>query len=224
MPYADTDNFADVQRPPSENFEQRCLCLLLLDTSGSMSGGKISEFNSGMQQFQSELAQDRLASKRVEVAVVTFGSGVTEVTPFTEARAFVAPHLVADGWTPMGEAVEHGLELLRRRKDGLRADGIPMYRPWVFLITDGAPTDAWDEARRQVEEGELSSSFAFFCVGVQGADQAMLGDLSVRAPLMLKGLAFRELFLWLSASMKSVSQSQPGDKVPLPSPAGWTEV
>ena len=57
----------------ADNPEPRCPCLLLLDTSGSMSGRPISELNAGLQAFQSELQADSLAMKRVEVALITFG-------------------------------------------------------------------------------------------------------------------------------------------------------
>ena len=59
-----------------------------------------------------------------------------------------------------------------------------------------------------------------------GADMQVLNRLTSgkREALKLDGLKFRELFLWLSASIKSVSQSSPGELVPLPSPMGWTAV
>ena len=102
--------------------------------------------------------------------------------------------------------------------------GIAYYRPWVFLITDGVPTDSWQNAARLVREGEQSSAFSFFPVGVEGADFATLAQPSTREPLRLQGVKFRELFKWLSSSLKSVSQTNPGDKVQLASPSGWAEV
>jgi hypothetical protein len=51
----------------AENPEPRCACLMLIDTSGSMSGNPISELNAGLKTFEDELKADSLSAKRVEV-------------------------------------------------------------------------------------------------------------------------------------------------------------
>lgn len=211
-----------------DNADQRCPTLLLLDVSGSMAGQPIRELQDGVIKYIDELAAHNLARRRVEVSVVTFGGEPRIAHAFAPADQFVVPELTASGDTPMGKAINVGLDLLRQRKAELASHGIPQYRAWVFLITDGGPTDdkteAWTQAVQQLREGEQRRSFLFFAVGVQGANMEKLNELCVdRKPLLLDGLRFRDLFQWLSASQKAVSSSKPGDQVQLP-PVDWGKV
>jgi uncharacterized protein YegL len=205
------------------NPEPRCPCILLLDVSGSMDGQPLNELNAGLTTFRDELSADALALKRVEVGIVTFGPVKVE-TPFTSASTFYPPTLQSQGDTPTGAAIIQALNMVEDRKRDYRANGISYYRPWIFLITDGKPTDAWSSAAEAVREGEASKKFAFFAIGVQGADMATLRKISTREPLSLQGLKFRELFSWLSSSLRSVSRSIPGTDVPLDAPKGWASV
>lgn len=211
----------------AENPDPRCPCVLLLDVSGSMEGAAIAELNAGLSTYKDELAADSLAAKRVEVALVSFGAEVKTVSEFKPVAEFAPPALAADGDTPMGEAILRAIEMLQARKTLYKENGVQFYRPWIFLITDGAPTDEWKAAAEKVKEGEAARAFAFFAVGTSGANFDVLRQISVRDPLKLDGLRFRDLFVWLSNSQRAVSRSKTTEEVALENPAapkGWAEI
>lgn len=209
-----------------DNPDPRCPCVLLLDVSGSMRGEPLRQLNEGLRVFKDELSADSLAARRVEIAVVTFGP-VSVVTEFVTADQYQPTDLVEQGDTPMGAAIERGLELIEARKQQYKAKVVQYYRPWVFLITDGGPTDSWKSAAEKIKNGETSKKLSFFAVGVEGARFDILSQISVREPLKLKELRFRDLFVWLSSSLSRVSQSQVGEQVSMDNPAtpnGWASV
>ena len=210
----------------AENPDPRAPCLLLLDTSGSMMGKPIRALNEGLQAFQQDVMNDDLAKRRVEVAIVSFGKGgVRTMQDFTTVENWTPAELRAGGSTPLGEALRRGLRLLRERKDLYKQAGLQYYRPWMFLITDGEPTNDWEEAAKQAKREDSHRGLLFFAVGAEGANMDRLAQIvpKDRPPLKLKGLQFAELFLWLSQSQQSVSHSRVGDQLALP-PIGWADV
>ena len=211
----------------AENPEPRCPCVLLLDTSGSMNGAPLQALNEGLQSFKTEIVKDGLASRRVEIAVVTFNNEIAVEQDFVTADQFAPPTLTARGMTHMGAAINKALDMVQARKAQYRANGVAYYRPWVFLITDGAPQgepeDLVTQAAQRIRADESAKRVAFFAVGVENADMDRLAQLAVRAPVKLKGLNFVEMFVWLSASMQRISQSQVDEQVALP-PPGWGTV
>ena len=207
-----------------DNPENRCPVILLLDNSGSMSGQPIQELNRGLAAFKEDVLRDTQASLSVEVAIITFGP-VRLAQDFVTIDQFIPPKLEAEGSTPMGEAIESALDLLETRKQIYKNNGILYYRPWVFLITDGSPTDYWQNAAQRVREAEETRRLLFFTVGVQGADITKLRQIAPpqRPPVTLNGLDFRSLFVWLSTSMKRVSSGKVGEAVALPA-VRWGQI
>jgi uncharacterized protein YegL len=216
-------NNADFEMNP----EPRCPVVLLLDNSGSMSGQLIQQLNQGLAVFKQSVEQDALASLRVEVAIVSFGP-VRMCQDFVTVDQFVPPQLQAEDATPMGEAINYALDVLENRKADYRNNGIQYYRPWVFLTTDGSPTDTWQPAAQRVRQGENDEKFSFFAVGLgQDVNMGILSQIAppTRPPLLLNGLDFKSMFLWLSQSMKQVSHSQPGATTQIQTaPVGWGQV
>lgn len=208
-----------------DNPENRCPVILLVDTSRSMTGAPLQELQRGLEVFKAEVQKDAQASLSVEVAIITFGRSVSLAQDFTTVDDFTPPLLQADGLTPMAEAIEKALDLLDQRKTTYRENGVQYYRPWIFLITDGAPTDQWQQAAERLHQGEHDSKLLFFAVGVEGADFETLKQIAPpqRPPVLLNGLDFRSLFVWLSSSMRRVSQNKVGDVIALP-PVGWGQI
>ena len=219
-----TNEHLELVKFDDSNPEARCPCVLLLDTSGSMNGERMRQLNAGLSAFQQSLQSDDLAAMRVEVAIVTFGSGTKVAQDFVSAHAFEAQPLKPGGDTPMGAAINQGLDMVRQRKDTYKQYGVPYYRPWIFMITDGSPTDKWQPAARRIQQAESSKSVAFFTVGVDKADMKTLAKIATRQPLRLQGLNFRDMFVWLSQSLTSISHSQVGEQVPLQPPTGWSVI
>lgn len=206
------------------NLEPRCACVLLLDVSSSMQGNPIDNLNNGYKLFLNTLRRDALAVLRVELSVVSFGGSVQVTQEFATVDQVNFKSFVSDGGTPMGEAIKLGVAKLTERQKLYRTTGLRRYRPWMFMVTDGEPTDDWQSAAALVHEREKGKHLSFFAVGVEGANMGILKQISIRSPLHLKGLDFAEMFTWLSASLASVAESDPGEEVQLRPVDDWGSV
>ena len=199
----------------AENPEPRCPCVLVVDVSSSMYGKPIDALNEGLARFADEIGNDPLASLRVEVAIITFGSTAEVAQDFVTTDQFKPPTLIANGVTAMGAGINLALDKIEERKQMYRENGIDYYRPWLFLMTDGAPTDSVDAASDNLKQADEEKRVAAFSVGVEGANMGILTQISPRRPLMLKGLEFSSMFVWLSQSMSRVSASRTDDEIAL---------
>lgn len=209
-----------------DNPSTRCACMLVLDTSGSMAGAPVAELNAGLQAFIEAVRDDEIASYAIDLGVITAGGSVNEVLPFTSACA-VDRHdiLQATGQTPLGRAVQLALERLEQRKDQYKANGVAYYQPWLVIISDGEPTDAWEGVAAQSRLLSEQRRLVVMPVGVQGANLHILGQFSSRPAKQLSGLKFREFFEWLSASMSRVSSSNStSSSVSLPKTDSWDSI
>lgn len=209
-----------------QNPSPRCACMLVLDTSGSMSGAPIQELNQGLQAFVEAVQEDEMSAYSVEVGVISAGGTVREELSFTTANTIreVSP-LVADGITPLGAAVELALRRLEERKATYKRAGVAYYQPWLVIISDGEPTDSWQAVAQQTSALSQQRKLVVMPVGVSQANMAILGQFSSRPAKHLAGLKFREFFEWLSASMSRVSASNStSSAVALPATDSWDAV
>ena len=215
---------------------QRTPCVLVLDASGSMetlgSSGKtrIQALNEGIKALEQSLKEDDIALTHVQLAIVSVGGPANDadiMMDWTDAINFQAFPLRTGGATPLGKGLQLGLDLIEQGKQNLRSAGISYTRPWMMVITDGDPTDDhafWNNAARECKAAETAKKVEVFSIGVEGANLQNLSELSNKPPLMLDGIKFKELFVWLSSSLSAASRSRPGDTMQLPSTDVWRNV
>lgn len=172
------------------------------------------------------LRADEVAAYSVEVGVITAGGSVSEALPFTTAHAIESfQPLIASGNTPLGGAVEFALRRLNERKEEYKRNGVPYYQPWLVVISDGEPTDSWQQVAQEAKSQSANRKLISLMVGVKDADMDKLGQFSCKPALKLDGLKFSEFFEWLSASMSRVSaSSSTSASVNLPSIDSWASI
>lgn len=209
-----------------ENPSTRCACMLVLDTSGSMSGQPIAELNQGVAHFIQAVQQDEVAAYSVEVGIITAGSSVNMQLPFKTAMEIdQIPQLKASGSTPLGQAVQLAVQSLEERKSEYQRAGVAYYQPWLVIISDGEPTDEWQTIAAHTKDLSAQRKLVVLPLGVESANLSILGEFSSRGAKKIAGLKFNEFFEWLSASMSRVSASaSTSQAVDLPSTDSWDSI
>ena len=194
----------------AESQSRRLPIYLLLDTSGSMAGAPIQAVNQGVNLLYNELMNDPSAIETVYIAVLTFDSQAQMVAPLTELTQFTPPTLNAGGATSLGEA-------LRLLNDSLSRDIIPNsperkgdYKPLVFLMTDGMPTDSWGheaDAIKNRTKQKVATIIALGCGG--GVDTSTLKRITEVVLLMdtVTPDQITQFFKWVSQSVSTASVS-----------------
>lgn len=208
-------------------YEERIPLILVLDCSASMgrpeSRPRIGQLVGTVASLLRTMREEPALRSRVDVAVVTFGSTVqvrTDLRPdqpsggaFVPVYAVRMPELVAGGHSAMLPAVLKALEIGRERGTQLAGEGVPCLRPVIWLITDGAPTDAdgalQDEAQcahvaATIRAAEDARNCLFFAIGVADADQDLLRVLAPRATYFVDSLDYPEILHLITTSSQEV--------------------
>ena len=208
----------DFSAEAAENYEQKCLCVLVLDVSGSMSGEPIQELNKGLQDFYQEISKDNTTSQRLEVSLITFSNNVNTVQEPALVENFTMPTLSASGSTAMVTAVNHAIDKVAARKQWYKDTNQAYYRPWIILMTDGEPDNDQDVIglAQRIKQDVAAKKYAFLPIGVEGAEMSILKQIESGIPAMkLQGTKFSSFFKWLSASMGTVVSAEEGQQVDL---------
>lgn len=226
----------DFSAESPQNYEQKSICCFVVDVSGSMIGDPINALNRGLIDFHTDINNNATTVNRLEVAIVEFSDTVEIIQTPALVSEFSMPVLNVKGTTALVDGVREAIKLVDSRKNWYKETGQPYLRPWIILITDGAPDENQDVRglANQIENDTKNKKYVFLSVGVQRADMQMLQSISGYSqdadknwvkmfPMELQGLKFDQFFKWVSASMSVVAGSKEGDKVNLPSPKDWTK-
>ena len=208
----------DFSAESAENYEQKCLCVLVLDVSGSMFGSPIEELNRGLQDFYKEIQSDETTSQRLEVSLITFNNFVNTIQEPALVDNFKMPVLKAGGSTAMVDAVNEAIDKVESRKKWYKETGQPYYRPWIILMTDGEPDDGQDVngLGARIRQETQEKKYVFLPIGIQNANMHTLNLIKgTMPPQKLQDLKFLQFFKWLSASMGVIVNHAEGEKVNL---------
>ena len=215
--------------------EGHLAAVIAIDESGSMNNGsKLQAVIDGIENFKKSNSSDPITLKRVDVCVLTFGGrGVKVIQDWIPMAEFVKQpplEIVAEGTTPLGEAIIKSIELTRERNRVYSSIGTPAFTPFVMVVTDGLPSDSLEEAKKRLREREDQKKIRLFCcgVGLENTDMQTLASLSKRTIQCTDEGALSGLFDWMTESISTISHSRAvseGDRAQLgPLPQGFTVV
>ena len=179
---------------------------LLLDTYGSMTGESIEAVKNGLNTLVSSLRQNPYALETAYLSVIEFNNSASVLMPLTELSLFQPPPLTAHGGTSMGE----GLRLLATQIDKEVAKTTPDtkgdWKPLVFLMTDGSPTDNWKSGVEELRKRKTALIVAC-AVGASG-DTTILKEITPDVVSLdtADESSLSAYFKWISSSISTGSQ------------------
>lgn len=205
------------------DYSRRLPVYLLLDCSGSMMGEPIEAARQGVKALVSELRGDPQALETAYLSVITFDSKARQVSPLTELMLFKEPELSAGGATALGGALKLLAQCIRTEVRTSTQTQKGDWRPLVFILTDGSPTDL-EEFRQAVQElKSVKAANIIACAAGSNANTDYLKQITENV-LMMNTLSAGDMarfFAWVSGSVKMSSKSvdaAPGEAIQLPPP------
>ena len=164
------------------NWKQILPLYIVCDESGSMEPiGGIEAINQALPQLHAEIAADPLVSDKCRIGLITFSDTAEELMSLTKLSDVVAmPGLQARGLTNYGPVFDLLKQVIVRDIANLKSQGFEVFRPAVFFITAGEPTDdpQWETAYRSLMD---KSTFAAYpnivAFGVHGANAVTIGKI-----------------------------------------------
>lgn len=147
-------------------------CVLILDVSASMEGDPIAFVNRALTRAVEVIADDSIASRRVEICLITFGSSVKVEVPFQTSSQYSPKKLFAGGLSSLNTALIMAMDEIEKRMEAYSSLDVASCTPWIFLLSDGYPSDMerFEEASGRLHQKIRDKKLNFFPMAVGGAD------------------------------------------------------
>ena len=190
-----------------DNYTRRLPVYIVLDRSGSMAGEPIEAVKTGVKNLLSSLRKEPQAIETAFLSVISFGSDARQDVPLTDIMSFKEPKLEAGGATAMGEA----LKILSRCLENEVRKGSPTqkgdYKPLVFIMTDGEPTDSWHGPANEIKNksGKSANVVTIGCGSQVNSDTLKKISEIVLLMSSYQPNDFEQFFRWVSQSVKQAS-------------------
>jgi len=185
---------------------------LLLDTSGSMRGEPIEAVRTGVDLLVGMLRQDPYALETVWLSIITFDRDVKVLLPLTPLETLQVPEITTpeSGPTHLGEALRVLCQEVRREVTRNSGETKGDWRPLLFIMTDGSPSDI---ALYRETIPEVRASGFGIIVGCAAGPKASVDVLAEVAPQTVRldtldASGLKTFFTWVSASVSRGSLSQ----------------
>lgn len=178
---------------------------LLLDTSGSMTGEPIEAVKNGVQMMVHSLRQNPQAIETAFVSIITFDSEAKQLIPLTDLASFQTVDLKAAGTTALGAALSLLADKLENEVTKTTLEQKGDWKPIVFIMTDGVPTDDW-QARFQKLKA-VKKGLIVGCAAGNNADDKVLKEIADQVVRLSNTDAdsIGKFFQWVSASIATTS-------------------
>ncbi|MBI1829818.1 MAG: VWA domain-containing protein [Planctomycetes bacterium] len=204
------------------SFIRRLPIYLLLDNSESMVGDPLAAVNQGLQQLCYEVKSDPMAIETAWLSVITFGGKARVVCPLTEVLQFSPPPLYVGPGTNLGAGLDLLAQSIRTEVRKSSAEQRGDWRPIIFLMTDGQPTDNWRDSLNRFRAAVSPKDANIIAIGCgEDVDMDVLKAITPVSLLMktLSSGALQAFFKWVSASVSTASVRVGGEGKPFELPA-----